>query len=242
MSVAMGSSAAAGIPASGSGSRVGPAAVLVISIGLHLLAATVMYRDVVTDLYALFAQSPQLSVMARGLTRLLATSIFLPPILPALLLAATALWLRDRAGHPDVARELVLGCAALAADSMLRALGVLVAPPPANVGEALDLQNRLAPGARTIATLAGVQPGPGVEYWLAIFTLGAVGAIWFVARALQAAELSALRPHVRRRRRGAGGVAAFQATITAFGAYVALGALGKAALPVATQLFLKLFG
>lgn len=243
MSVSIGTPVRADRSASSPDSRGGAVTIAVIAACVHLLAAAVTYRDVVTDLYALFAQAPQLSVMARGLTRLLAVSIFLPPILPALLLGAAALWLRDGIRHFEVARSLALGCAALAADSALRALGVLVAPAPANLGEVLDLQNRLAPGARTVAALVGAQPGPGVEYWLAIFTLGALGAIWFVARAVQAAELASLEPRTgRRRRRGAGGVAAFQALVVALGAYLALGALGKAALPVATQLFLKLFG
>lgn len=220
--------------------RVSPAAIVLAATCVHLLAAAVMYRDVVTDLYALFAATPQLSVMARGLTRLLATSVFLPPILPALLLAGAALWLRG--GAADVARWLAIGCAALAVDQLVRAVGVVVAPAPANLGDALDLQNRLAPGARMIAELAGTRPGPVVGYWLASLTLGAVGVVFSVARALHAEALVSMGPAARRRRRRAGGVAGFQAACVAIGAYLLLGALGRVALPVATQLFLKLFG
>lgn len=221
---------------------VPPATIVVVAACVHLLAAAVMYRDVVTDLYALFAATPQLSVMARGLTRLLATSVFLPPILPALLLAGAALRLRGGAARADVARWLAIGCAALAVDQLLRAVGVVVAPAPVSPGDALDLQNRLAPGARIVAELLGARPGPVAGYWLASLTLGAVGVVFSVARALHADELASMEPAARRRRRRAGGIAAFQAACVALGAYLLLGALGRVALPVATQLFLKLFG
>lgn len=216
--------------------------IVVTAICVHLVAAAVMYRDLVADLYALLAATPQLSVMARGLTRLLATSAFLPPILPTLLLVAATLRLRRVTARPQVAQPLALGCAALAVDGVLRAAAVLVAPPPSNLGDALDLQNRLAPGGRTIAQLAGIEPGPVAGYWLAILTLGAVGAIVAVARAFYLAELAATAPAGRRRRRGADGVIAFQAACVAIGAYMLLGALGRLALPVVMQLFLKLFG
>lgn len=220
-----------------------PATTIVVAATcVHLVAAAAMYRDLVTDLYALLAATPQLSVMARGLTRLLATSAFLPPILPTLLIVGATLRLQRVTARPEVAQSLALGCVALAADGALRAAAVLVAPPPSNVGDALDLQNRLAPGGRTIAQLAGIEPGPVAGYWLAILTLGAVGATVAVARAFYHAELAAAAPAGRRRRRGADGVVAVQATCLAIGAYLLLGALGRVALPVMTQLFLKLFG
>jgi hypothetical protein len=125
---------------------------------------------------------------------------------------------------------------------LLRALGVVVAPAPANLGDALDLQNRLAPGARMVAELAGAQPGPVVGYWLATLTLGAFGVVFAVARALHVGELASVGSAARHRRRRAEGLAAFQAACVAIGAYLVLVALGRVALPVATQLFLKLFG
>lgn len=221
-----------------------PATTIVVAATcVHLVAAALMYRDLVTDLYALLAAAPQLSVMARGLTRLLAATVFLPPILPTLLLVGTTLRLRSATPRPQVAQPLALGCVALAVDGALRAAAVLVAPPPSNLGDALDLQNRLAPGGRTIAHIVGIEPGPVAGYWLAILTLGAVGTVVAVARAFydDARERSAPAGR-RRRRRDADGVIAFQAACLAIGAYLLLGALGRVALPVATQLFLKLFG
>ena len=225
-----------------SGTGVPPATIVLAAICVHLLAAAVIYRDVVTDMYALFAATPRLTVMARGLTRLLATSAFLPPILPALLLLGAALWLRGGASRPEPARWLAFGCAVLALDQLLRAVGVVAAPAPPNLGDALDLQNRLAPGARMVAELIGARPDPVVGYWLSTLTVGAAGVVFAVARALHAGEVAALQPAARRRRRRADGVAAFQAACAANGAYLLLGAVGRVALPVATQLFLELFG
>src|SRR5687768_16335917 len=199
-----------------------PATTIVVAAACaHLVTAAVMYRDLVTDLYALLAATPQLSVMARGLTRLLATSAVLPPILPTLLLVGATLRLRVVTARPQVAQSLALGCVALAVDGALRAAAVLDAPAPSNLGDVLDLQNRLAPGGRMIAQLAGIEPGPVAEYWLAILTLGAVGTIVAVARAFHLAELAASAPNGRRRRRrGADGVVAFQAACVAIGAYM----------------------
>lgn len=243
MSVSVGSPSPGAVRYQESRPRLPAMTIVLVAASVHLVAAAATYRDVVTDLYALFAAAPQLSVMARGLTKLLAISVFLPPILPTLLLAACAIRLRGAPRGVGVGRWLALGCATLAADSALRALGVLAAPPPANLGDALDLQNRLAPGVRMIAELAGAQPGPAVGYWLAIFTLGAMGAIGCSARALHEAERASRQPSVgRRRRHGDGGIGALQSLLAALGGYLLLGALGKVALPVATQLVLKLFG
>ncbi len=219
-----------------------PVAMLVAgSLAIHLLAAAVVYHDVVRDLYALFDANPRLLILEHGLVRLTALSVFLPPVVPALLLAGTALWLGQARRLPGVARWLALGAVPLAADGVLRAIGVVIAPAPSSIGELLDLPSRFSLGPRLLLDLAGVRPPASIAYWVVICTVAAAVSAWCVARALLAAERAAddaRRPH----RQGSSAMAALQVGVATAGVWLALGFAGQVALPWATQLFLRAFG
>lgn len=219
-----------------------PAAILVAGcVAVHLLAAAVVYHDVVRDLYALFDANPRLLVLEHGLVRLTAVSVFLPPLVPAALLAGTALWLGQARRMPGVARWLAFGALPLAADGVLRAIGVVIAPAPSSISELLDLPSRFSLGPRLVLDLAGVRPPASVAYWVVICTAAAAISAWCVARALLAAERApddARHTH----RRGTSTMAALQVGVATAGAWIALAFAGQVALPWATHLFLRAFG
>lgn len=217
------------------------APVVAACIAVHLLAAAAIYHDLARDLYALFDATPRLLVLERGLTRLTAASVFLPPIIPTTLVTIVALWLGAGRRQNAVARWLALALVPLAADGVLRAVGVLVAPPPANIGELLDLPTRFSPGPRLLLDLIGIRPSPNVMYWTVVATIAAAVSAWCVARALLAAE-DEERAGVGRRRRGHTAIDTVQVGVAVTGCWIALAFAGQVALPWATQLFLKAFG
>ena len=220
-----------------------PAALVVAGcIAVHLLAAAVVYRDLARDLYQLFDATPRLLVLERGLLRLTAASVFLPPVIPSALLGGVALWVGKARREADVSRWLALATIPLAADGVLRALGVLLAPAPATIGELLDLPSRFSLGPRLILDLAGIRPGASIAYWVAVCTVAAAVSAWCVARALLAAECPMHDSSSHRRRRGMAAIDALQVGIATAGAWIAIAFAGQVALPVATQLFLRLFG
>ncbi|HEX2780712.1 MAG TPA: hypothetical protein VHM30_14520 [Gemmatimonadaceae bacterium] len=195
------------------------------------------------DLYGLFDASPRLTFLEHGLTRLTAAVAYLPPVAPTLLLLGAALWVGPVRRAPTVARWLSLGAVPLAADAVLRALGTLLAPPPANAGELLDLPMRFSPGPRLLADLAGVQLGPSLQYWTVVCSAAAIIVVYCVARVLLGAEEAALEPaELRRRRQRRDPVAALQAGVVATGCFAAIAFAGQLALPWVTQIFLQLFG
>ena len=222
-------------------SAVPPAILVAGCVGVHLLAAAVIYHDVVRDLYALFDANPRLLVLEHGLVRLTAVSVFLPPLVPAALLASTALWVGRARRMPDVARWLAFGAVPLAADGVLRAIGVVIAPAPSNVGELLDLPSRFSLGPRLVLDLTGVRPPGSIAYWVVICTAAAGISAWCVARALLAAERA---PDASRRlhHRRTSEIEALQVGVATAGAWIALAFAGQVALPWATQLFLRVFG
>ncbi|NUQ20846.1 MAG: hypothetical protein HOQ09_07780, partial [Gemmatimonadaceae bacterium] len=173
-------------------------------VALHLLAAAVAYRHLVRDLYDIFDANPRLLVLEHGLARLTGVVAFLPPVAPAILIIAAALWVGPARRVREVARWLSLAPVPLALDSALRALGLVIAPPASNPGELLDLPMRFSPGPRLVAELVGAHPGAGLSYWMVVCSLGALTSVYCVARALYAGEESALEPVERRRRRRAG--------------------------------------
>jgi hypothetical protein len=217
---------------------------LAIAMGVHALAAALIYSLLVTELYALIEHTPRLASLERGLVRLLAVIEFLPPFAPTVLLAATAVWLGDARKNSRVARALVYGALALAADTVLRLVGVSLSVPPENVGELLDLPARYSPGARMIADLLGVEiAGSGALYWLVVCSIAAAVVVTCVSRALVFAEEAALDPVDLRRRRARGtaivDVQCFALSAIAFGV---IAFVGQLALPFATQFFLEIFG
>ena len=219
-----------------------PAAILVaVCAAVHLLAAAVVYHDLVGDLYSLFDANPRLLVLEHGLVRLTAASVFLPPLVPAALLAGSALWLGQARRMPGVARWLAFGAVPLAADSVLRAIGVVIAPAPTTIGELLDLPSRFSLGPRLVLDLAGVRPPASLAYWVVICTAAAGISAWCVARALLAAERA---PDASRRlhHRRTSEIEALQVGVATAGAWIALAFAGQVALPWATQLFLRVFG
>lgn len=218
------------------------APVVAACIAVHLLAAAAVYHDLARDLYALFDATPRLLVLERGLTRLTAASVFLPPVIPTALVAVVALWLGAARRCDDVARWLALALVPLAADGVLRAVGVLIAPPPSNMGELLDLPARFSPGPRLLLDLAGIRPSANVMYWAVVTTIAAVVSAWCVARALLAAEDAEREAAGRRNRRGHTAIDTLQVGVAVAGCWTALAFAGQVALPWATQLFLKVFG
>ena len=220
---------------------ISPGAIVTICVALHLLAATLVYRDLARDLYVLFDAAPRLLVLERGLVRLTAASVYLPPIIPSALIAGVALWLGNARRAEGVTRWLALAVVPLAIDSALRAIGVLIAPPPATIGELLDLPTRFSLGPRVALDLAGVHPSPGVAYWVVVCTAAAAVSAWCVYRAVLAADVGHERVRQRRPRR-ATTIDAVRAGVMVTGAWIALAFAGQVALPWMTQLFLRTFG
>lgn len=217
------------------------APVIAASIAVHLIAAALIYRDLVRDLYSLFDATPRLLVLEHGLTRLTAASVFLPPVVPTVLVVVVALWLGKARQVEGAARWLALAVVPLAADSAIRCVGVLLAPSPTTLGDLLDLPSRFSVGPRLLLDLADVRLGPVVGYWAVVCTAAAVLSAWCVGRAVLIAE-SAEREARGRRRRGRDAIQSLQVGIAVAGAWVSIGFAGQVALPFATQLFLKLFG
>lgn len=220
------------------------AALLIVAscAAVHLLAAALMYRTLVADLYALFDATPRLLVLERGLTRLMAVTVFLPPVIPTTLVVAAALWLGRARRHPAVARWLALSLVPLAIDGVFRTIGVMIAPPPANMGELLDLPVRFSFAPRLFLDLAEVHPSPVLGYWAVVATIPAAISAWCVARALLAAEDAEREAVGRRRRRRRETLDAVQVGIAVAGTWIALAIAGQVALPWAAQLFLQIFG
>jgi hypothetical protein len=217
--------------------------IVLASIAVHLIAASALYSHLVGQLYKFLEDTPRLVVLERGLVRLLAVSVFLPPVAPTLLLIATTLWIGSRRG-PKSAMLLAWGSAALAGDSVLRLLGVWLARPVANVGELLDLPARFSPGPRMFAALAGHElAGGGLVYWSVVCSIAAMAVIYCVARALLEAERSQMDPVEQRRLSMRGdAIAALQFASVSIVAFLAIAFLGQLALPPATQVFLQTFG
>jgi hypothetical protein len=219
-----------------------PALVVAACIAVHLIAAAVIYRDVIHDLYVLFDATPRLLVLERGLARLTAISIFLPPLIPTALLASVTLWLGRQRVDPDVAHWLGLAAVPLAADGVLRAIGVVIAPAPSNMGELLDLPTRFSPGPRMVLDLLGARPSPVLAYWIVVCTVAAAVSAWCVARALSIAELEQRDLSGRLRSRGPSAMDALRAGTVIAGMWIALAFAGQVALPWVTQLFLQTLG
>lgn len=231
-----------GAATSRSSSSHGALLVVAACAAVHLLAAAVMYRTLAADLYALFDATPRLLVLERGLVRLTAVTVFLPPVIPTTLVLAAALWLGGRRRHAAVARWLALSLVPLAIDGVLRTIGVMLAPAPANVGELLDLPARFSFGPRLFLDLTAVHPSPGLGYWAVVATLPAAFSAWCVARALLAAEEAERQAVARRRRRRRETLDAVQVGVAVGGTWIALAFAGQVVLPWAAQLFLKVFG
>jgi hypothetical protein len=219
-------------------------ALVAVAGATHIIAASLLYSHLVRILYSLIEDTPRLAPLERGLVRILAASVYLPPFAPCVLLVVAAVWVGSARRDPRVARLLSYGALALAFDSLLRAIGVFMAGPPANVGELLDLPARFSPGPRMFAELAGVQlVGSVTVYWSVVCSLAALVTVLCVARALLVAEDVTADPLERRRRRTRGqSIAAVQHVIVSIAAFGVIAFLGELALPVATQLFLRTFG
>ena len=228
---------------SGRRTRGFPVSVVVASsLAVHLLAAALVYRVLAADLYALFDATPRLLVLEQGLTRLTAVTVFLPPVIPATLVGIAALWLGKRRRGSGVGRWLALALVPLAIDSVFRAIGVVLAPAPANMGELLDLPVRFSFGPRLLLDLADIHPPPSLAYWAVVATVPAAISAWCVARALLAAEDAEREAVVRRRRRRRAAFDALEVGVAVIGTWMLLALAGQLALPWAAQLFLRVFG
>ena len=225
-------------PASSSGALL----IVASCAAVHLLAAAVMYRSLVADLYAIFDATPRLLVLEHGLARLTVVTVFLPPVIPTTLVVAAALWLGTQRRHAAVARWLALSLVPLAIDGVLRTIGVMLAPAPSNAGELLDLPVRFSFAPRLLLDLADVRPSPGLAYWAVVPTAPAAISGSCVPRALLAAEEAEREAVGHRRRRRREALDAVQVGVAVTGTWIALAFAGQVALPWAAQLFLKLFG
>lgn len=217
--------------------------VLAGSLAVHLVAAAVVYRDLIRNLYEIFDERPRLLVLEHGLARLTALISFLPPVAPSILLIGVAAWAGAARRERAVARWLSLAVILLAADEALRALGVTIAPVVGTPGELFDLPVRFSPGPRMVVDLLGAHPGAVLMYWLVACSCAALASVYCAARALHAAEESALEPVERRRRRRNGDpIGQLQTLVAAAGAYVAIVFAGQLALPPLMQVLMRLFG
>lgn len=217
--------------------------VIAACLALHLVAAAVVYRDLIRNLYDLFDASPRLLVLEHGLARVTTLVAFLPPVVPTIVVIAATLWVGGARREREVARWLTLSLIPLALDGALRALGVALAAPASNPGELFDLPVRFSPGPRMIAELIGARPSAGVAYWLVICSAAALASVYGVARALHSAGEAALEPVERRRRRRSGDpIGMLQSLVVASGAFVGIALAGQLILPWAVQIFLRAFG
>jgi hypothetical protein len=216
--------------------------VVSICVAVHLLAAAVIYRDMARDLYTLFDASPRLLVLERGLVRLTAISVFLPPLIPTALLGGAALWLGRARRDAEVACWLSLAAVPLAIDGLLRAVGVIIAPTPANIGELLELPTRFSLGPRMVLDLMDVRPTPGVGYWVVVCTLAAAVSAWYVARAISVAESLGEDMPARPRPHHTATMDALRAGTVVAGSWLALAFAGQVVLPWATQFVLQMLG
>jgi hypothetical protein len=209
----------------------------------HLIAAAIVYRDLIPNLYEIFDANPRLLVLEHGLARLTALMTFLPPVVPTLLILGAAGWVGAARREREVGRWLALALLPLAADSALRALGVVIAPPAEHPAELFDLPSRFSPGPRMLADLLGFHPRGVVMYWLVVWSFAAMTSVYCVARALRAAEDAALDPleRLRRQRRG-NPFGSIQALIVSAGTLAGITAVGQFALPTMMQLLLRLLG
>ena len=228
------------------GKQRGMSAGLLIALSLltHIVAASLIYSRLVGVLYSLIEDTPRLAVLERGLVRLLAASVYLPPFAPSILLIGAASWLASTRRERRVARMLSFGVVALAADTVMRMIGVLLAAPPVTVGELLDLPARFSPGPRMFAELLGIPiGGSGALYWSVVVSLAALTTIACASRALLFAEQAEADPAQLRRRRARGQtIAGVQHAVVSVVAFVLIAFIGQLALPLATQLFLRMFG
>jgi hypothetical protein len=220
-----------------------PASIVVAaSIAVHLLAAALIYRTMIRELYSLFDATPRLLVLEHGLTRLTAASVFLPPVVPTALVVLVALWLGRAGRTAGATRWLALALVPLAIDSAIRAVGVSLAAAPSNIGELLDLPSRFSIGPRLLLDLAGIQPGAATGYWAVVCTVAAAISALCVGRAVLVAEGAERERRGRRRRRGHDAIESLQVGVAVTGVWIAIAFAGEVALPFATQLFLRLFG
>jgi hypothetical protein len=224
--------------------RAGIGSLVAIALAAHIVAASLLYSRLVRDLFSLIEDTPRLAALERGLVRILAASLYLPPFAPSVLLIVAALWVGSARRDQRVARMLSYGVIALAFDSLMRVIGVWLAEPPATVGELLDLPARFSPGPRMFAELAGIPVvGSGAIYWSVVCSLAAFVTVLCVSRALLFAEDTASDPIERRRRRARGqSIASVQHAVMSVVAFGVIALLGQLALPLATQLFLRTFG
>ena len=224
--------------------RAGIGSLIALSLAAHVVAASLLYSRLVHDLFSLIEDTPRLAALERGLVRILAASVYLPPFAPSVLLIVATLWVGSARRDPRVARMLSYGAIALAFDSLMRVIGVWWAEPPVTVGELLDLPARFSPGPRMFAELVGIPiVGSGAIYWSVVCSLAALVTVYCVSRALLYAEDAGTDPVERRRRKARGqSIASLQHAIMSVVAFIAIAFLGQLALPLATQLFLRTFG
>lgn len=228
----------------GSRRRLSPSIQVVGAASVHLMAASILYAYLVRALYAMLADTPRLVVLERGLVRILAASIFLPPFAPTVLLLIVTVWVGRERRVPSVGWMLSTGAVVLAADSVCRLVGVLLAAPASTVGELIDLPARFSPGPRMVAAVFDREiTGNGVVYWSVVCSVAALAVVFLSSRALAECERARLDPVERRRRMARGDpLAAAQSLAFASIAFVAIAFVGEIALPPATQLFLRMFG
>lgn len=223
---------------------VAPATRTLLAVSVHLVAASALYAYLVRALYAMLAETPRLVVLERGLVRILAVSVFLPPVAPTLLLIGVTGWAGRERHEPEVARLLSTGALLLAMDSACRLVGVLLAAPASAVGELIDLPARFSPGPRMVASALGHDvSGNALVYWSVVCSFAAIAVVMLTARAIVHGERARLDPVERRRRAVRGdGIAHIQALVLTSLAFVAIAFAGEVALPPITQLFLRVFG
>ena len=221
-----------------------PGVRVLLAVSVHLVTASALYAYLVRALYLVLADTPRLVVLERGLVRILAASIFLPPVTPTLLLLGATAWAGRERHEPVVGRLLSVGALALAGDSACRLLGVLLSARASAVGELIDLPARSSPGPRMLASALGHDvSGNALVYWSVVCSFAAIAVVVLVARAVVATERARLDPVERRRRAIRGDTIAFvQALAVSAIAFVAIAFAGEVALPPVTQLFLRVFG
>ena len=169
--------------------RVAPAWVIAATFGVHTAAASLMFLRLAPLLHARLAASANPGhalALERGLQRLLAAQLVMPPVVPLLVAAGVVVAVR-RARHLNAVRFwLAAGLVPLAIEQAGRLVDVWLADAPRTAGDVFTLAGRFSLGVRPLLVLASVSPGPIAGHWLDLLTLtaGASALAWAHALAI----------------------------------------------------------
>ena len=218
-----------------------PLRILVVGVGLYVAAATatlVMLRPILGELLDV-PTAPQLTVMGRGLQRLLIAFLYVPSV--AAILTIATLWVSGgpRRRKTEFLAWLYAGFFPFALEHIGNAIVVFLRDRPTNPAEVIALTNAFSPGPRLVAETFDWTLGPHTFYWLSAFSLAGLGAVYCWGRALIIASAD---ESGTRTLRAPDRFDRWTSIARAGGVYVIAVAIVSASSAVAIRTFLSLFG